>query len=71
MSVKWACSYCLSAADYHSCTDGIHRYYCNKHWWQYVNEGYVVRDMEADDADTNLVFASSNKGTQELHKVEV
>lgn len=70
MSVKWSCSYCLNAADYHSCTNGVHRYYCDHHWWKYVNEGYVVRDMEVDDAVVDTFESSSKQSTQELHKVE-
>lgn len=47
--LKWLCSSCGKPADYHSCTDGVHRYYCGHHWWKYVNSGYVVQDMGIND----------------------
>jgi hypothetical protein len=53
--VKWTCSVCGAPGDYHSCVDGVHRYYCDKHWWEYVKLGYVVQDLDNSDEDVGTL----------------
>ena len=47
--VNWLCSICGKQANYHSCTNGFHIFYCNEHWWEYVKAGYVVQDLGSID----------------------
>jgi hypothetical protein len=53
MAVRWACSICKDSSEYHLCIDGEHRYYCDKHWWEYVRNGYVVNTVVDCMGDNN------------------
>lgn len=69
--VKWSCTTCGLPADYHSCVDGVHKYHCDKHWWEYVKTGYVVQNLGSDDVSIAEDVGMVKEGSCELHKEEM
>ena len=44
--LKWKCLICGNDADYHLGEKDNHKYFCGKHWWEYVQKGHMVSDMD-------------------------